>query len=287
MALQVVISTGKTNWVREVTDESNSLASYLDAASSSSSSVVVPATDKAKINGLFDSSQSSRTSILNGSHHSISSAPGKETVLIFPDYILASDVPKSIDGAQALWDNAVDPAVPDGGLHKVGEGFDSWVLPYSAVILLCQWAAECALASYSNFDVLGSHKRRDNRCAISAPKLEHRKQHFPLHYCPSHQDVPKTGFRESLEARGWTVDTQINEHGLSSPLDDTTKNTRTEQLRSLPAQKHALILMISHIGGHKFAGNVNVRNYLASAFYTERVMHRSTYREESAFGTVA
>ncbi|CDO71319.1 hypothetical protein BN946_scf184908.g76 [Trametes cinnabarina] len=171
-ARQIVISTGKTDWVREVTDAKGTLAAYVDELSSSSR----PPKDKdspkkpkdaangdsssgpALVHGIFDSEnlqKNKRVTILNGSHRTVSDDADKETVLVFPDYKVVTEVARTHDGAEQLWNHAVSPSVR---LHAVpAEATDvrSWVIPYSCVILLC------------------SHKRRDNRCAIAAPKLEH------------------------------------------------------------------------------------------------------------------
>ena len=102
----------------------------------------------------------------------------------------------------------------------------------------------------------GSHKRRDNRCHIAAPKLE-------------------TSFCQALEAEGWTVDRDLTDedcmgpsleessadkHGEEGPLDtDNREKLMQERLReasegATTGQKVALIIKVSHIGGHKYAG---------------------------------
>ncbi|KAH8830233.1 Sucrase/ferredoxin-like-domain-containing protein [Flagelloscypha sp. PMI_526] len=223
---QIIISTGKSDWPREVTEESGSLAEHLQQTVQESPSQPATTSDTSTIhvNGLFKESEASRISILNGSHHTTSTSKDMETVLVFPDYTVLTDVPKSKNGSQLLYKASVDHSVPTGGLSVEG-GLSTFVLPYSAVILLC------------------SHKRRDNRCAIAAPKLEHR-------------------FCETLAHRGWTVDTQIDEHALevSGSLDSAVDRAahRSSLLRAAPSEKRALILKVSHIGGHKFAGNVNI-----------------------------
>ena len=94
----------------------------------------------------------------------------------------------------------------------------------------------------------GSHKRRDNRCHISAPKLEH-------------------GLTRALEQAGWEVHTQLDDpaaHG-TAPLEhlagaaDERDATYGALLREAADGQRALIVKVSHIGGHKFAGNCIVR----------------------------
>jgi hypothetical protein len=59
-------------------------------------------------------------------------------VLVFPDYKLVKDVPATSEGASELWKAALDPAVGREG-NPTDSGMKSWILPYSAVILLCKF----------------------------------------------------------------------------------------------------------------------------------------------------
>lgn len=63
-----------------------------------------------------------------------------ETVLVFPDYTIVADIPRSREGAQALWESTVDPDVGRGGAGTLFQksSLKTWVLPYSCVILLCK-----------------------------------------------------------------------------------------------------------------------------------------------------
>ncbi|KAI9066756.1 hypothetical protein FKP32DRAFT_1673600 [Trametes sanguinea] len=250
-ARQIVISTGKTDWVREVTDAKGTLAAYVDELSSASR----PPKDKdspkkpkdkpaaaatngdsangTHVHGLFDSDnlqKNKRVTILNGSHRTVADDADKETVLVFPDYKVVTEVARSHEGAEHLWTHAVSPFVD---LHAVPAGeteVRSWVIPYSCVILLC------------------SHKRRDNRCAIAAPKLEH-------------------SLTLALEREGWEVHTQLDDPSMHGPPLETLSGSADEKHAAVLAQlkamhpdhaehKRALILFCSHIGGHKYAGNV-------------------------------
>ncbi|KAF8709414.1 Sucrase/ferredoxin-like, partial [Rhizoctonia solani] len=227
---QVVISTGKSDWVREVTEESNSLAEHLNNVHGKlvSSSTARPSKSEGAPAGVFTASDSTRLSVLNGSHREVGCAPKTHTVLVFPDYKLVKDVPATTEGASELWKAVLDPAVGIEGKPS-GAGMKSWILPYSAVILLC------------------SHKRRDNRCHIAAPVLE-------------------DAFTTSLSNQGWDVHTQIDdpaEHGqpaledLPEPRAENAKE-RLQALRKPESDfsQRVLILRNSHMGGHKFAGNV-------------------------------
>ncbi|KIJ37364.1 hypothetical protein M422DRAFT_33712 [Sphaerobolus stellatus SS14] len=257
---QVVISTGKADWEREVTDEEGSLARYLLHTSKPHTSklhghrrpsVSAHSThhahhkpgrrnDIVNVPGVFNSKDASRLSILNGSHHSLSMDEEKESVLVFPDFKLVKEVERSQAGAESLWCSSLEPSLNRAG--KVECGVQSWPLPYACVILLC------------------SHKRRDNRCHIAAPKLQ-------------------TALTHALTSEGYEVHTQV-EHPMGPPLEDiegSDEDREKEFLRRLQEiadsgeNKKALILMNSHIGGHKYSGNVVIYTPQGSGVWYGRV----------------
>ena len=86
--------------------------------------------------------------ILNGSHDTLSNDHDHETVLVFPDYKVVAEVPRSLDGARELWRNSVNPSVPRVGSSSEGSTVKSWVIPYTCVILICERspAHTCACA---------------------------------------------------------------------------------------------------------------------------------------------
>ena len=88
---------------------------------------------------MYDPAQITKVTILGGSHHSASSDPKRDTVLVLPDFKVVSEVERSSAGAQQLWKSAVDPGVGRAGLVVEGSPVRSWVLPYSSVILLCEF----------------------------------------------------------------------------------------------------------------------------------------------------
>lgn len=228
---QIIISTGKADWEKDITDAKDSLAAHLSNLQQSLPEQPKPAhptTVKSprQAAGLFRNSDSTRLSVLNGSHRSISDEDGNETVLVFPDFKVAMEVERSAQGAQDLWDSCLDPSVGRVGAFLEKRPVRTWVLPYSCVILLC------------------SHKKRDNRCGIAAPKLEH-------------------AFIRILEHLGWEADTQLEcpSYTYGSPLEDLaiTEGERDKiiqsQLKDSAESKRALIVKVSHVGGHKYAGN--------------------------------
>ena len=143
--VQIVISTGRSDWEREVTETTGSLAAYmLQVSTSSILNTPKPASppsvgkSSSPSTGLFNPSQSTRISILNGSHNTLSHEDDHETVLIFPDFKVASEVRRSMQGAQDLWDSSVAPGISRSGAFLEKSTLRTWILPYACVILLCQ-----------------------------------------------------------------------------------------------------------------------------------------------------
>ena len=86
--------------------------------------------------------------------------------------------------------------------------------------------------------------------------------------------VHYSAFSQTLQDEGWEVHTQL-EDPTGPPLEDypdgdgkeAELSRRLQELdESLP--KKALILMTSHIGGHKYAGNVIVSTVLLCLLLT-------------------
>lgn len=149
-----MISTGKTDWPRDVTDVPDSLAAHLGRAYEDGSSFrfkkgAVPRSTSTP--GIFANSDSGRLSILNGSHVTLSDDDKQETVLVFPDYKFIMNVGVSPEAAQGLWTKVLDPAVDRAGTLEQSSGFRSYLLPYSCVILLC----ECQMIFRANFGIRG------------------------------------------------------------------------------------------------------------------------------------
>jgi hypothetical protein len=130
--------------------------------------------------GVFTQQSSTRLSILNGNHTTISEHHERGTVLIFPEYRFAFGVENTPKAAELLYEKAISPSttyiptIPEE--DEAGElPFGILPIPYSCVILLC----ELFLISFSRAHPhpQGSHKRRDKRCHISAPVLENGTLH--------------------------------------------------------------------------------------------------------------
>ncbi|KAL1693892.1 Sucraseferredoxin-like protein [Schizophyllum commune] len=223
----VVISTGKADWAREVTDVKGTLAAYLSSVHHTK-----PHGDHhhhhakpaKSVDGVFAAETAGRLSVLNGSHETLSDDHNRETVLVFPDYTIVTGVAPTQADAQAFYDSAL---APDAHIGNATGEMKTWVIPYSCVILLC------------------SHKRRDNRCHIAAKTLE-------------------SSFCNALTKEGWQVDTRLEDptaHMGSDPLEAFSGSAEEkeayvkQQIKGLQSEKRALILKNSHIGGHRYAGN--------------------------------
>ena len=182
--MQVVISSGKTDWVREVTDARGTLAAHLSSVSShghfspkkekdKSKFDAKPATNGASVSGVFatDLSKVKKVSILNGSHRAISEDDDKETVLVFPDYTVIAEVPNTHAGAEALWEHSLSPGVD---IHAPPELSNSsvktWILPYACVILLCTCAASLRAPAHAN----APRSRSYSSCTSSPPRAHAR-----------------------------------------------------------------------------------------------------------------
>ncbi|THH15386.1 hypothetical protein EW146_g5082 [Bondarzewia mesenterica] len=249
---QVVISTGKSDWERSVTDVADSLAAHLLTVEESSAtcSSLTPGTstpgtpestlhelDSTAVTGIFKDSETRKVSILNGSHDTLSVRSDIETALVFPDYKVVTEVPRSLEGARALWENSVDPSVSRVGSSSRSQ-VKSWVIPYSCVILIC------------------SHRRRDS-LSYPSPALCRNADSYAL---PA---LRPPAFSEALQREDWEVHTQLeNPTGPSlEEFNESEEEKEAEMHRRLQEldddlPKKALVLKTSHIGGHKYAGNV-------------------------------
>lgn len=151
-----MISTGRSDWEREITDNPTSLAASM-AEIARNHKVQAKETHHRNHShgnhshghghgvakspktppGVFRPADSTRLSTLNGSHRTLCHEHDHETVLVFPDFKVVTEVQRSAHGAQQLWDSAVKPEVNQNGAFLEKSPLKTWVLPYSCVILLC------------------------------------------------------------------------------------------------------------------------------------------------------
>ena len=98
---------------------------------------------KEDLPAFFDTSSYSRLAILNGSHRSISEEPNQLTVVVLPDFKFITDVGRSKEDAEHLWNTNLSFAIGRAGISPSTTGdsykppLKSWPLPYDAVILIC------------------------------------------------------------------------------------------------------------------------------------------------------
>ncbi|KWU42107.1 hypothetical protein RHOSPDRAFT_30239 [Rhodotorula sp. JG-1b] len=194
---QVIVSTGKSDWIREVTDDETSIpglvkAEYdrLQKASDGRGGLLAKLGSKVfgdkgsggdaksdvteDLPGVHPSSAaaprngsvSSRLSILSGSFISSSHHGHRESVISLPDFKVINEVEASSASVEELVKRYLDPSIGRAGSALSGE-LRSWPLPYHCVILLC------------------SHRKRDKRCSIAAPLLisqfHHHLERHGLH----------------------------------------------------------------------------------------------------------
>ena len=162
----VVISTGKSDWERDHTvcqhlaslgplsdkqDEKGGLA-YKLHKHISSLKTPEPSADKdakgvqAFVKPTTDICSSSlpAPSLYSSSLISQSDDPEDQTVLVFPDWKVVHEVENSHDGAKCLYENVLKAGVGRAGTHLDGDAADgvgrlrSWILPYRAIVLLCE-----------------------------------------------------------------------------------------------------------------------------------------------------
>ncbi|KAI1792067.1 Sucraseferredoxin-like protein [Ganoderma leucocontextum] len=261
---QIVISTPNHDWAREVTEAEGTLAAYVAAAvsagggTSGEQKAPKPALTAASAPGVFDTradlSQLTRVSIHNGRYLSVSQDGAKETVLVFPDFKAVTEVEVSEEGGREVFEKVLSPSIPLQAAPRPradsdsGAGIKTWALAYSCVILIC------------------SHKKRDNRCWAVAPQLDR-------------------ALTSALEREGFDVHHQLEDPSLSGPAleDDPTltslpsdEEKRAEIRRRLQQHAHseqrrALVLFCSHVGQHKFAGNVIISMPTGASVWYGRV----------------
>jgi Sucrase/ferredoxin-like len=115
------------------------------------------------------------------------------------------------------------------------------------------WRLSSSMVS-TGFFFLSQHQNNSRRSTYL--RRSHASPRPPL---------PHVAFTQTLEGEGWDVHTQL-EDPTGSPLedyhdDDAKEAEFSRRLQELDENlpKRALILKTSHIGGHKYAGNVIVR----------------------------
>ena len=156
------------DWQKEVTEAENSLAYLIWEAKTklsapaptsppetNSESKATPDTPpKDAVSGLFSSTDSKRIAILNGSHRTTCHDGKKQTVLVFPDYKMITEVEETKEDAELVWKTALNPELGRAGSFPTGMGTKtkSWPLPYDAVVLLCKISIMWMIIFLYSFD---------------------------------------------------------------------------------------------------------------------------------------
>ncbi|GAA5873051.1 hypothetical protein JCM3774_000323 [Rhodotorula dairenensis] len=254
---QIIVSTGKSDWIREVTDDETSIAGLVKAEydrlqkasagggllsklgskvfgggsgddgkdATTKAAETLPGVHPSSAAAPPDGSVSSRLSILSGSFISSSHHGHRESVISLPDFKVINEVEATPRSVEELVKRYLDPSVGRAGSTQPGE-LKSWPLPYHCVILLC------------------SHRKRDKRCSIAAPLLISQ-------------------FHHHLERHGLHVDERGDDLAHGPPIEDWEGSEEAREMRlreTLQGVKtdggSVGLFKISHIGGHRYAGNV-------------------------------
>ncbi|TYJ52732.1 hypothetical protein B9479_006666 [Cryptococcus floricola] len=240
-----VISTGKSDWEKDHTDEKGSLAQYLSKVIDSAPAIKAPKGPDPSLPYVtpsafpppskpFSDPIAPPPSLYSSSLISQSDDPSDQSVLVFPDWKVVHEVEQSKAGAQELFDKVLNGELGRAGKSGTDDGGvgrkRSYVLPYRAVVLLC------------------SHKKRDKRCHIAAPLLR-----SALHTCLQTHDIAVDDTGSSL----------INLDG--PPLEEVEGGEEERELEvgRRIGEIEAVhggeggevgIFNINHLGGHRYAG---------------------------------
>ncbi|GMK57732.1 hypothetical protein CspeluHIS016_0405660 [Cutaneotrichosporon spelunceum] len=245
----VVVSTGKSNWLRDHVEEEAGLSYKINqvlleqpntAKKSKGGNPLDPSTYiKASAfptpSSPFTKPVAQLPALYSSSMVSQSEAPTDQMTIVFPDWKVCLEVENSREGAQALWDGALSGTLGRAGhlLQKNGAGVErrrSYVLPYRAIVLLC------------------SHKNRDKRCHITAGLL-------------------RPALIGCLEQNGVTVDElgsslanldgpPLEELEGSDAEREAEIGRRIENIENVHGGQggEVGVFNISHLGGHRYAG---------------------------------
>ncbi|GAA5821872.1 hypothetical protein JCM3770_000627 [Rhodotorula araucariae] len=251
---QILVSTGKSDWIREVTDDAESIPGLvrvsfdeMAAAGTPSPGLVGRLGEKlfkkkedgeGELPGVHPSSAapppdvavSSKLSVLASSFISSSHEGHRESVIVLPDYKVVHEVEASRAAADELVKNYLRPEAGRAGTGSLSGSLRSWPLPYHCVILLC------------------SHRKRDKRCSIAAPML----------ISQFHHHLEKHGFHVDERGDDLTEDLPPIEEWDGTPAEREQRLRETLQgvQRADEVGARVGLFKVSHIGGHRYAGNV-------------------------------
>ncbi|KAH8922195.1 hypothetical protein BT69DRAFT_1334957 [Atractiella rhizophila] len=249
-----LVSTSVSDWPRDVTDDSSSLAgllssSYSHHAHKSPMKTIKRASGfldiaRAKITGhvegkggrvvgVFDKNWDgghlveNKLTILNASFHETEDDELERhkygSVMVFPDFRLVTPIKMDKESVDEAVERYIGMDVDRLGTASPSSRLKSYILPYRVVVLLC------------------SHKRRDKRCHLTAPSLIR-------------------AFSQAFENEGWEVDERgdewVHHSGETAEGEGEGEEALMKRLKEAAEGNMTGIFKVSHIGGHKYAGNV-------------------------------
>ncbi|KDN40873.1 hypothetical protein K437DRAFT_258491 [Tilletiaria anomala UBC 951] len=275
----VLVSTGQRDWPKHIAEVSGSLAQLLSNLAAGETETTDDAEESVPPKGCWGTAPAAaarqglgkrptKITVSNSSHHSQSDELHLESLFVFPDWLCISNVPslrdapeqeaiKRSETVKTTYRRWLSPTEPRDDLPEPAARTMCSVLPYSAVILLC------------------SHKKRDVRCHIAAPVLaeafkslaeqdgwhvDERGDDCLLTRPPPQQDGTWSGHvqqqkrdKDGLQAeRGFG----FVEPGVSIEEQERQVTAWRKRAASPSDEKHLGIFYCSHIGGHRYAGNV-------------------------------
>lgn len=198
----VVMSTGRKDWARDISEEKDSLADLLqeciEADFAERKEEEGKSKDKSDGEGerkialpegcwqTAGADAPAKLTLTNGSHHSTSSVSWGQSIMLFPDWVLLSDVPsakadakssgappkeqvqKHVNAAYEAWMAPDAPrmgaikrvrelAPPENGIPQ--QRMRRWALLYRAVVLLCKFGCWFAVFRWSERSFLWARRR--------------------------------------------------------------------------------------------------------------------------------
>ncbi|GAA5974421.1 hypothetical protein JCM11641_005273 [Rhodosporidiobolus odoratus] len=250
---QILISTGKSDWAHDICEDKTQLPALVQSAyeeeekksaggkggifgklgskilgggAGGAKSKDLPGVHPSSAAPTGEGEVSSRLSILSSSFLTSSHSPAHQSAIILPDYKVVHDLSASPSSAEELVRRYLSPSLGRAGGPEEGM-LKSHPLPYHCVVLLC------------------SHRKRDKRCSISAPLLINQFHHHLAHH-GFHVDERGDDLADAEAIEEWEGTVDEKEQRLKETLQGVTKEDGAR----------VGLFKVSHLGGHKFAGNI-------------------------------
>ena len=167
---QLVISTGKSDWAKDVTEDGDTLAGLIKSSWEEGNRN--PLTEskeielaEGEIRGVYRSAlevdlldlgrlslgngdqvsttEGRRISILNGSF--LSGSDARHSMMVFPDFTIIQEIPSTKEAAKRIVGEYMTER-RGGSMDQIGESGEglmevrSWALPYHCVVLICEFS---------------------------------------------------------------------------------------------------------------------------------------------------